>query len=195
MAISQYNRTIRSRIAAWCLPFFSGFVIGCLFLSILSFLAADVLLDDVRNRFRIEQEILAIRAEKKREYDSAICHYKNIVEAGSVPTRIKALGQSRDNNYWPFFFPYVAPISDLIRKGVEEKAVQNTLGAIDISLLARAYDLAGEEEAAASHYRQASQKDPQLNEKALRKLAQETAKSRYSLLDACNRGSSSLPCP
>lgn len=94
----------------------AGFIIGVVFMGLLSKQASKVYIEGVRIEYEIEQEVLAVRAQKDGDLNKALVHYSNVVYATSSPgIRFFETRQST----WSLAFPFAAIILQEMRRNVD----------------------------------------------------------------------------
>ena len=63
----------------------AGFIIGVIFMGLLSMEASEIYIETVRINYLTEQEVLAVRAQKDGDFNKALIHYSNLVYVTSSP--------------------------------------------------------------------------------------------------------------
>lgn len=105
------------RWAVLTIVFIVGFVLGAIFLSILSMKASKVYLEMVRLNYIYEQEELGKGAWKKGDLQNSFYHYYNVVQAISEPG-IQSFNPAHVK--WSFDLPFSAVIVNTILKETDK---------------------------------------------------------------------------
>ncbi len=105
------------RWAVLTIIFVVGFVLGAIFLSILSIKASKVYLEIVKLNYIYEQEELGKGAWKKGDLQNSFYHYYNVVQAISEPG-IQSFKPAHVK--WSFDLPFTAVILNKILKETDK---------------------------------------------------------------------------
>jgi len=143
------------------LIFLIGFLCGALFLNLLCINAIKVHKNIIRAELGVEQQLLAQRAEKKRDYIRALVHRWNVVDTASQDGFRVFRPETSQRIDGGFFFPFHAIVLRQVEKTTDPKGKGQKINeGLQRAQLALTMEKAGMIEAAEEQWEKATELIP-----------------------------------
>jgi hypothetical protein len=134
--------------------FVVGVVLGGTSMNLLAMKASKVYLHAIRSDYLAQEELLAVQAQKRHDFNQALVHYNNMVYATSAPgDAFFKTAQSK----WSFWFPFAALVIDQMGRDSKSSGLaQNKIEGINRGKLGMILEALGKKNEAEKQYQMAA---------------------------------------
>jgi hypothetical protein len=132
--------------------FLIGFIIASVATGLLSMNASRIYLKNIRAKYSFEQEMLAVRAQKRGDLNEAFVHYSNLLYATSSP----GIEFFETKPKWEFLFPIAALIIQEMERSADIPKGEKNLEAINRVKLGLILEELGRKDEAQQQYQMAA---------------------------------------